>query len=176
MSWSWGCRACYHPRVQGATEPFSEDPWEEVRPSWVARPELEELLAWWRAGASEPIVVEGMAGSGKTLLLRVFGREVARELDEPDAVHMHSLAWLRSLRLESVPDPEELVSQLPRRGRALIALDETDLYAIERVVALVERMRALRPATGVVLATRDARNPGLPAGGGLCLGRFSKWT
>jgi hypothetical protein len=108
---------CEYPRVEGAPHPFSSDPWSEEPEShpFLARAELRELLFWWQAGASEPVVVEGSPGIGKTALLRLLAREVAHELGNPDAIHMHSLAWLRSLRLASVPDPEELVSQLRRQ-------------------------------------------------------------
>ena len=40
--------------------------------SYIVRDDFHHLLAWWDSGATEPAVVNGSEGTGKTVVLRMF--------------------------------------------------------------------------------------------------------
>jgi hypothetical protein len=131
---------CEHLRVQRARE-YPKRPEDHESRSFIVRDEFHQLLAWWDSGATEPVVVTGPAGSGKTLLLRMLASEVARRLGNTAAIRT------------SLPYPQEAVSALPLAGRALLIHDRDG--SIPRNVERVERIRALQPRVGVALATRS---------------------
>jgi HJR/Mrr/RecB family endonuclease len=117
--------------------------------------ELAELLRWWESGAQNPVVVYGSFGSGKTSVLEVLRNEVEERVADSRAVRR--LAWLAMLAPE---DAQQLIGPLPRRGRALVVLDDVDVAASPAaVIRTVQALQGGAANVAIALASRHRQWP-----------------
>jgi restriction system protein len=122
----------------------------EVAGTFVRQAELAELLAWWEERPSQPAVVTGRFGDGKSSVLEALGREVTGRLGDPHSVRFVSMGALRPM------SAEQLIDGLPSNGRALIVLDDVDVASPRPLVEVVETVRMRAPQAAVAIAAQSA--------------------
>lgn len=129
------------------------DNWPDVdwdARDFVRRGALAELQAWWAGEPTEPLVIEGSRGMGKTLLLWAFANWLRYRLGD--------VSRIACVSLEPHGRCDEVAQAL--RGvqeRSLLAVDGADCAAVPDLVDALGRMKRYAPRASVLVTAQ--RNP-----------------
>ena len=122
----------------------------ELPGTFVRQAELAELVGWWEDGASGPAVITGRFGDGKSSVLEALAGEVRRRLGDTHSVRIESMGDVRPVVAE------QLITELPPSGRALVVLDDTDAAEPGLLLEVVETLRTHEPRVGIAVAAQRA--------------------
>jgi restriction system protein len=127
-----------------------EDWWTDKQrsaPDFMRPMELAKLQEWWETEPTQPLVIEGLGGMGKTTLLAAFA----------DWLH-HRLPDKRNIDLVDLyvaPLGQRIAQALDRvKGRSLLVLDGAERVPPPEFVDAVEHVRRRLPNASVLVATR----------------------
>lgn len=120
------------------------------------RTELRQLHSWLANRPSEPLVVLGPGGIGKTSLLRTFARRVIEQKRDPRGVVFADL-----YDRPEADNVDKAVRGAP--SGALLLVDGAEIVPPRELVDTVERVRLRSPDLAVLVAGRQTPNELWPA-------------